>query len=64
MKKKVLTLESDYNYNQTVTKRNENDLNEIINELKIIQNKNSDFNREISNKKNLIRFFFIYLITF
>lgn len=56
LKKILLTLESDYNYHQSVTKRNECDLNEVINEFKQMQNHNNDLNLQITNQLSHIKF--------
>ena len=53
-----MTLESDMSYNQAVTKRNENDLEQSFNNLKNLQNKNSEVLHEISKKQNILKFLY------
>ena len=45
-------------YNQAVTKRNENDLEQSFNNLKNLQNKNSEVLHEISKKQNILKFLY------
>lgn len=57
LKKISLTLESDYNYNQAVTKRNENDSDQVSNILKSLKAKNEETSQEISKKQNILKFY-------
>ena len=55
LNKAYLTLESEYNYHQAVTKKNENELNQILSNLNNIQVKNNDVSYEALKKQNIIK---------
>jgi len=55
LNKIYLTLESDFNYNQAVTKKNENEMDQVLGNLNSIQVRNNEVSYEITKKQNVIK---------